>query len=181
MLRLASLDGQYVFMALLAALFLGRGALRSVSGRRAVTAAGFSALAALGAAWLIAHGWERLRPYEVHPADVQLFLSPSPDPSFPSDHATAAFAIAIALVLRHRAAGVAALVLAVLVGISRPALGTHYPSDVLAGAALGAAAALLLWTPPLRARLDRLADRAGALYDTIGDRLAGRGSRAAPN
>ena len=145
-----------------------------------MTAAGFSALAALAAGSAIAHLWDRMRPYEAHPSHAHLFLTPSPDPSFPSDHATAAFALAVAIVLRHRAAGIAALVLAALVAVSRVALGTHYPSDVLGGAALGAAAALLLWVPALRRPLDRLADLAGALYDGAADRLLG-GRRAAPN
>lgn len=40
----------------------------------------------------------------------------------------------------------AALVLALLVGLSRMALGVHYPSDVLAGWSAGTAWALLCWT-----------------------------------
>ena len=111
--------------------------------------------------------WDRPRPYEAHPGDAHLLLAPSPDPSFPSDHASAAYAIAIAILLRHRKAGILALILATLVAVSRVALGTHYPTDVLGGAALGALAALVLWAPPIRRPLHRLADWAGALYDRI--------------
>lgn len=57
--------------------------------------------------------------------------------SFPSAHATASFAAATAMGrIEPRARG-PLLGLAVLVGLTRPYLGMHYPSDVLAGAALG--------------------------------------------
>ena len=57
--------------------------------------------------------------------------------SFPSGHTTTAFAAAVILALWYpRWAGVW-LTLAVLVGLSRVMLGSHFPSDVLAGALLG--------------------------------------------
>lgn len=158
-------DGQLLFVALLAGLFLARGKWRPRNGRHGVAAAGFSALIALGAAQLIAGAWDRARPYEAHPADSHLLLARSPDPSFPSDHATGAYAIAVAILLRHRRAGVLALILATLVSVSRVGLGTHYPTDVLGGAALGTLAALVLWLPPLRRPLHALADRVGRVYD----------------
>jgi undecaprenyl-diphosphatase len=165
--RFFAQDGQIVFLVLLGALFLARGKWRSRNGRHGVAAAGFSALLALGVAQVIASLWDRPRPYEAHPGDAHLLLSPSPDPSFPSDHATGAYAIAVAILLRHRKAGVLALVLATLVSVSRVALGTHYPTDVLGGAALGTLAAFALWAPPIRRPLHRLADWAGSLYDRI--------------
>lgn len=160
-------EGQLLFLALLAALFLARGKWRSPNGRHGVAAAGFSSLTALAAAQLTALAWDRPRPYEAHPTDSHLLLDPSPDPSFPSDHATASYAIAIAILLRHRKAGLLALILATLVSISRVGLGTHYPTDVLGGAAIGALAALLFWAPPVRSRLHRLADRSGELYGRL--------------
>ena len=142
-------EGQILFVAVLAALFLARGKWRSVNGRHGVAAAGFSALLALAGAQIIGALWDRARPYEAHPGAAHLLgLSPSPDPSFPSDHATAAYAIAVAILLRHRKAGVLALILATLVAISRVALGTHYPTDVLGGAGMGLAIGAL-WRGPL--------------------------------
>lgn len=164
-LRFFALDTQFLFAALLAGLFLARGRLRSVAARRAVAAAGFSALLALAAAQVISHLWERPRPYVAHAADAHLFIPASHDPSFPSDHATAAFALAVALLLRHRRAGVVAVALAVLVSVARVAVGTHYPGDVVAGAALGALAALVLWHPLIRRPIDQLADFVGGIYD----------------
>jgi undecaprenyl-diphosphatase len=157
--------GQIVFLALLGCLFLARGKWYSRNGRHGVAAAGFSALLALGVAHVIGSLWDRPRPYEMHPGDAHLLIAPSPDPSFPSDHATAAYALAIAILLRHRKAGVVALVLATVIAVSRVALGTHYPTDVIGGAALGALAALTLWIAPVREPLHRLADWVGALYD----------------
>lgn len=166
--RFFAQDGQALFLALLAALFFARGKLRSVNGRHGVAAAGFSALLALGAAQVIGALWDRPRPYEAHPGEAHLLgLSRSSDPSFPSDHATAAYAIAVAILLRHRKAGVLAFILATLVAVSRVALGTHYPTDILGGAALGTLAALLLWTPPVRREMHGLADWAGDLYDRL--------------
>lgn len=129
-----------------------------------MVAAGFSALLALGVAHLVADLWARPRPYVAHP-DVHLFIAPSQDPSFPSDHATAAFAIAVALLLRHRKAGWLALGLASVLSIARMAVGTHYPGDVAAGALIGTAAAFLFWHPSVRTPLHDVATWAGTTYD----------------
>ncbi len=61
---------------------------------------------------------------------------------FPSGHATTAFALAAVLggFLSARWF-IPALVLAVAIGVSRVALGVHYPSDVMGGAILGLAGA----------------------------------------
>jgi undecaprenyl-diphosphatase len=166
-LRFFAEEGQVVFMALLGALFLASGSWRTRSGRHGVAAAGVTAVLALAVAHAIAAVWDRPRPYEAHADEAHLLLAPSPDPSFPSDHATGAYAIAFAILLRHRKAGVLALLLATLVSASRVGLGIHYPTDVLGGAALGALAALALWLPPVRRPLHRLADWSGARYDRV--------------
>jgi hypothetical protein len=59
--------------------------------------------------------------------------------SFPSAHATSSLAAATALGQVEPRARPALLGLAAAICISRPYLGMHYPSDVLAGALLGAA------------------------------------------
>jgi undecaprenyl-diphosphatase len=166
-LRFFALTGHIFFIALLAIVFLARGKWRSVNGRHGVVAAGFSAAAALGLAQVVSHLWERPRPYLAHPGQAHLFIAASPDPSFPSDHATAAFAIAIALLLRNRKVGVVALIMAVVLSVARVAAGTHYPGDVLAGAVLGSAVALVFWHPTVRRPLHALADWAGRVYEAV--------------
>ena len=119
---------------------ISRWRLASVS---AVTAAGI----AVTANQLIAHVWDRPRPFTAHAAATHLLSAPSPDPSFPSDHAAAAFAIAFAVLAYSRRGGIAFLLAATLIGLSRIALGMHYPSDVLAGALVGWLAAMLVASP----------------------------------
>lgn len=166
-LRFLAIDAPALFIVLLGALFLAHGKLGSRNARHGVIAAGFSAALALSVAQIVNHLWARPRPYVAHPGDVHLFIPASPDTSFPSDHATAAFAIAVAIVLRSHRAGLLALAMAVLVSLGRVAVGTHYPSDVLAGAAIGTLSALVFYHPRIRRPLGALADRLGALYEGL--------------
>lgn len=109
-----------------------------------------SALAAAGLGLLvnrvIGNLWFRDRPFTAHPVDTLLLTHRSTDPSFPSDHATAAFAIAFAVFFFSRRLGIVFLVAACAIGVSRVLLGVHYPSDVAAGAVIGFGSALLVTT-----------------------------------
>ena len=115
--------------------------LRAVAG--SVWAVG-AALVALGIGQLIGGVIggviDRARPYETM-AGVQLLVDKTTDFSFPSDHATAAGAVAVGLVLTNRRWGIFAGVLAVVMAFTRVYVGAHYPADVLAGLALGGAVA----------------------------------------
>jgi undecaprenyl-diphosphatase len=111
--------------------------------KQATVAALLSASVALLANQAIAQLWDRPRPFAAHPLTTHLFAAASSDPSFPSDHAAAAFAIAVAVLVFSRRAGAAFLAAATLIAVSRVVVGLHYPSDVIAGAAVGTAAALL--------------------------------------
>jgi len=126
--------------------------LQATGDQRAGRAArrGLASLAAASAAAnIIGKGLaSRRRPDAEVPAARRLAHAPWTS-SFPSGHAAsaAAFATGAAMELPGLAPGVFALALAV--GASRVVTGVHYPSDVLAGFALGAAAAAstLLWWP----------------------------------
>ncbi len=64
--------------------------------------------------------------------------------SFPSGHATVAFALATALAQDRPGLRAPLYAVAVLVAVSRVYLGVHHPSDVVAGAVLGAGMGLLV-------------------------------------
>lgn len=132
--------------------------------KRASVGALASAAVAMLANQAISHLWDRPRPFVTHAAATHLLSAPSPDPSFPSDHAAAAFAIAFAVLFCARRAGVGFLVAATLISLSRVALGLHYPSDVVAGAIVGWGAAMLVmhaggkWVTRAVALLSRISD-----------------------
>jgi undecaprenyl-diphosphatase len=163
-----------LFIATLAIVFLAARGAANAGWRRASLAAVLSAGLGLGVGKVISELVDRARPFVADPHGVHLFSGHAADPGFPSDHATAAFAIAMAIFLRKRSWGIAALVAAAVLSVGRVALGVHYPSDVLAGAVLGSAAALVLWVPPLRERIDWLADAVGAKWDRLVERGASR-------
>jgi len=165
---------ELLFAATLAVLFVAARGLRGRDWRRAAVAAFFSAGVALAIGGVIARVVDRPRPFVHHPGSLHLFVSHGAAPGFPSDHATAAFAIAMAIVLRKRGWGLFALLAAALLSVGRVAVGVHYPSDVVAGAVLGCAVALVLWAPPLRRRLDALSDYLGARLDRVTSWGAGK-------
>jgi len=163
---------EVLFAATLAIVFLAARGPALAAWRRAAVAAVLSAGLGLAVAKVISELVDRARPFVADPHGVHLFSSHAADPGFPSDHATAAFAIAVAILLRKRGWGIAMLVAAAVLSVGRVALGVHYPSDVLCGAALGSAAALVLWTAPLRQRVNALADWAGGHWDGAVSRSA---------
>lgn len=148
---------------------------RGVGVRRTAVAAGLSAALGLLVGKIITEFYARARPFVAHPRADHLFIAHAPDASFPSDHATAAIAIAVAILLRgQRAWGWVALVFAVILMYGRVALGLHYPTDVLGGAAIGALAALTLYWAPIRRWVDRLSDLFGRIYDPLTDAVGSR-------
>ena len=64
--------------------------------------------------------------------------------SFPSGHTTTVFAAAVVFSLFKPSWTAGFFTLAALIGLARILAGAHYPSDVLAGAALGSTVALFL-------------------------------------
>lgn len=85
----------------------------------------------------------RSRPYQVLP---QAKTGPRPlqDPSFPSGHTTAAFALLTPWMVALPALIPLLLPVGAGVALSRVYFGLHYPSDTLAGMLLGSSTALLV-------------------------------------
>lgn len=124
--------------------------------RHVIVAAGLSFLLGLGANQLILLLYARVRPYDA--GITQLLITRTADPSFPSDHATASFAIAAAFLFHGLTdRGLFYLLAACIIAFSRVYLGTHYVSDVLGGAAIGTiSAAAVLIAYRQGTRIDRL-------------------------
>jgi undecaprenyl-diphosphatase len=121
------------------------GATLGADRRGRFLAAAAAGPAAIGLNFAVKFAVGRERPViEGHPP-----LGPAPNKlSFPSAHSTAAVAGATALGRVAPRARPALGALAALVCLGRPYLGMHYPSDVLAGVALGYAIGRLWPLPP---------------------------------
>ncbi len=89
------------------------------------------------------HLINRERPYDRYPDRVYAYSTES-SPSFPSGHTAAAFSLATSLSIKYPKWYVIApsAVWACSVGFSRMNEGVHYPSDVVAGAAIGVGCAV---------------------------------------
>lgn len=118
----------------------------------ALLAAGAFAVASLTTSAIKALA-DRPRPPVGDPGFTALIDLPG-DASFPSGHASTAFAAAGVVAIRYPVLRVPLLGLAAVIALSRVYLGVHYPLDVIGGAALGLSIA---WATVALAR------RAGAL------------------
>lgn len=94
--------------------------------------------------WVLKNCCRRRRPPDAIPA-FEAVIHASDRFSFPSGHTMAAFLFATLAVMSYGAIFAPLYVWAFGVGLSRVALGVHFPSDILAGAGLGIGLAYLLW------------------------------------
>jgi membrane-associated phospholipid phosphatase len=90
--------------------------------------------------------WFHNRPFVDHPGATLLLVQHGADNSFPSDHASVAFAVAFAVLAFHRRFGLVLLVGAAAVAIDRIFVGVHYPVDVVASLFVGLGSALAVTT-----------------------------------
>ncbi|MDN3015731.1 undecaprenyl-diphosphatase [Paenibacillus sp. BSR1-1] len=96
-----------------------------------VVYAAITAVIGLVINFVLGHIFYENRPFVTH--HVNLLVQHAKDSSFPSDHATGTFSIALTILWRkHRKIGIGMLLFAICTGISRVYVGNHYPFDVLA-------------------------------------------------
>lgn len=161
LMRHAASWAEPAFVALIVVWFLV-GWLRGQPGdRQGAIAAGLAAAIGLLANQAVAQLWARPRPFVAHAGAVHPLVAHAADSSFPSDHATAAFAIAGVLFARHARLGLLAVIGAAVAGYARVYCGLHYPGDVAAGAVIGLIVAVIVTVPLglVMAELRRLVDR----------------------
>lgn len=85
----------------------------------------------------------RNRPFISLPEVQPLIGNPITIHAFPSGHATIAFALATAIFFIDKRWGTGMLLLAAIVSAGRVLVGVHFPIDVLSGAILGSATAIV--------------------------------------
>jgi membrane-associated phospholipid phosphatase len=106
---------------------------------------GKSVLISGGIAVLLKYAFQRDRPFITYPYIQNVTSGGSP--SFPSGHATNAFALATSVSMAYPKWYVVApaYLWAGAVGYSRMDLGVHYPSDILAAAIIGSGTSYLCY------------------------------------
>jgi undecaprenyl-diphosphatase len=165
-MRFAANDLVFVIVAIVALTFLFPWRTRRLERRIGAVMATAAGGVALLLVQPISNAVDRTRPFVAHPHS-HLLVSHARDAGFPSDHATGAFAMAMALWLYDRTIGAICFVLAAIVAFARVYVGVHYPGDVVGGALIGMAVALIFYLTPLRRVIARIATACSALWERI--------------
>ncbi|WP_413377546.1 undecaprenyl-diphosphatase [Alkalihalobacillus sp. 1P02AB] len=133
-----------VFLALMVLFFWFK---RTETQRHMVLAGGFAFILAWITGNLVGLLYHNYQPfYEL--VEVNQLVFKDIDNSFPSDHTILFFAFCVAFWLFNKK-NVLWLILALLVGVSRIAVGVHYPFDIIVGAFIATFFAVVMycWVP----------------------------------
>lgn len=139
MIRFTNLGGVvFTSLFILVLLLFGKGKARNI---------GIQGSATLAISQTITYSLKSLlsreRPYNIL-KNLNTFGIKLKDYSFPSGHTSASFSIATIVALNLPKLSILALMVALIIGISRIYLGVHYPTDVIAGMILGVGSAILV-------------------------------------
>lgn len=108
----------------------------------AIRVVSFGLIGWLGINNLIGTIWFRNRPF-IRMIGTQEIIFHQPDKSFPSDHATLGFTLAVGLLLTgYNKLGWFLFVWTVVFSLSRVIVGVHFPLDIVAGLIVGGLMAL---------------------------------------
>ena len=122
---------------------------RDIKERRRYQRAALIGGAAIGFANLVVDvvdsAYDRQRPFDELGDTMTLLFYRSTDPSFPANPMAVVFAVAMAVMLADRRLGWWLMALATIYSVMRVYVGTFYPTDVIGGAVIGIAAALVAW------------------------------------
>lgn len=137
--------------------------------REAAVRAFLAAVIALTINKLIGLAWTHPRPFVAEIGHT--FMYHAPDSSFPSDHGTSMFSVALALLLgplrEARRFGAALLLLALPVAWARVFLGVHWPLDMAGALVVSAFAAVLINTRPGQALAATLVPLMQTIYRRV--------------
>lgn len=122
-------------------LIAGLALMGGTNGRDVATQMVLTALLNLPLYFWLKHSIGRPRPFVACP-DIRACVHALDKFSFPSGHTLHAVAFAVVFSWHFPLYGVALIPMVLLIALSRVALGLHYPSDVAAGAAIGAVVGL---------------------------------------
>lgn len=171
-MKFAANDLVFVLVAAVALLFLIPWSRRRLERRIGAVTATLSLGIALAITKVISDGVDRTRPFVAH--HLVPHIHHAADGSFPSDHTTAAFALAAGVFFYDRVVGSVMLVAGLLIGFARVFEGLHYPSDVAGGALVGIFVALVLSFTPLRRVVAAIAGWCSGLWERILAAVFGR-------
>jgi undecaprenyl-diphosphatase len=118
----------------------------SMRPKLAALSAALSAPLALLVNMVLGQLWSHDRPFVDHPHQTVLLVHHAPNNSFPSDHASVAFAVAFAVLAFHRRLGLLLVAAAIAIGVARILVGVHYPVDVAASVLVGLGSAAVVTT-----------------------------------
>ena len=128
--------------------------------KMAITDSIFTLGIPIGVAVIVSEGlsalFDRARPFVAN-KEITLLVTHNADGGFPSHHMTVMVVIAASLWFRNHNLGLILFALSIVSGLARIGAGIHYPTDILAGLAIGWVCAIIInrTTRDLRLRLLR--------------------------